>query len=76
MIEVQNLKKTFKITRRQRREMGANAPTGNSIDALTGVTFGCQPGRVFGLLGPNGAGKTTALRIIATMLKPSAMITT
>lgn len=40
--------------------------------ALNGVSFECKPGRIFTLLGPNGAGKTTALRIIATILKPSS----
>jgi sodium transport system ATP-binding protein len=45
---------------------------GNRIVAVDDVTFQCHPGRVFGLLGPNGAGKTTALRLIATMLKPTS----
>jgi ABC-2 type transport system ATP-binding protein len=31
-----------------------------------------QPGEIFGLVGPNGAGKTTTLRILATLLAPSA----
>jgi sodium transport system ATP-binding protein len=31
-----------------------------------------MPGQVYGLLGPNGAGKTTALRILSTVLKPTA----
>ena len=29
-------------------------------------------GEIFGLLGPNGAGKTTALRVVGTMLRPTA----
>jgi len=70
MIEVKNLTKRFSVSRQQRREMGASF-RGSSIDALKEVSFSCRPGRVFTLLGPNGAGKTTALRIIATMLRPS-----
>jgi len=70
MIEVMNLTKQFSVSRQQRREMGP-AFRGSSIDALKDVSFSCKPGRVFTLLGPNGAGKTTALRIIATMLRPS-----
>jgi ABC-2 type transport system ATP-binding protein len=31
-----------------------------------------QEGEIFGLVGPNGAGKTTTLRILATLLLPSA----
>lgn len=71
MIKVDHLTKTFKISRQQRREMGPGF-TGSTIDAVRDVSFTCRPGRVFTLLGPNGAGKTTALRMIATMLKPTA----
>lgn len=40
--------------------------------ALDGISFDAMPGQIYGLLGPNGAGKTTALRILGTVLKPSA----
>lgn len=40
--------------------------------ALDDVSFDCMPGQILGLVGPNGAGKTTALRILATVLKPTA----
>lgn len=40
--------------------------------ALDGVSFDALAGQVFGLLGPNGAGKTTALRILSTLLRPTA----
>jgi sodium transport system ATP-binding protein len=40
--------------------------------ALDRVSFDALPGRIFGLLGPNGAGKTTALRILSTVLRPTA----
>ncbi len=40
--------------------------------ALGGITFRARPGEIFGLLGPNGAGKTTALRILSTVLRPTA----
>ena len=42
------------------------------ISAVTDVSFECRPGAIFGLLGPNGAGKTTTLRILSTVLKPTA----
>jgi sodium transport system ATP-binding protein len=71
MIEVRDVSKTFKLSRQQKREMGRTF-RGETVDAVAGVSFTCRPGRVFGLLGPNGAGKTTALRMIATMLKPSS----
>lgn len=40
--------------------------------AVDKIDFECQKGKVFGLLGLNGAGKTTTLRMMATILKPTA----
>jgi len=42
------------------------------VHAVRGVSFTAQDGRVTGLLGPNGAGKTTTLRMISTLVAPSA----
>jgi ABC-2 type transport system ATP-binding protein len=42
------------------------------VDALKGVDFEVPEGTIFGLLGPNGAGKTTAVRILSTIIKPTA----
>ncbi len=43
-----------------------------TIRAVDDVTFKAHAGEIFGLLGINGAGKTTTLRLLATMLKPTA----
>ena len=40
--------------------------------ALDDATFDVARGEIFGLLGPNGAGKTTTMRILLTLLKPTA----
>jgi len=69
MITVNDLWKTFKLDRQQRKEMPIGIRT---VDAVAGITFTCKPGRIFTLVGPNGAGKTTTLRMVATLLKPSA----
>jgi sodium transport system ATP-binding protein len=42
------------------------------IVALGGISFHAPAGQIYGLLGPNGAGKTTALRILSTVLRPTA----
>jgi daunorubicin resistance ABC transporter ATP-binding subunit len=42
------------------------------VVALDGLELEVQAGTVFGLLGPNGAGKTTLVRILATLLEPTA----
>ena len=40
--------------------------------AVAGVDLSVDAGEIFGIVGPNGAGKTTTLRILATLLLPSA----
>jgi sodium transport system ATP-binding protein len=60
MIEAKGLTKIF-----HHRQRG-------QIRALDNVNLSCQPGRIFGLLGVNGAGKTTCLRLLATILAPTA----
>ncbi len=45
------------------------------FDALTAVdalTLSIEAGEVFGLLGPNGAGKSTAIKMLTTLLPPTA----
>jgi len=42
------------------------------VRAVDGISFGAAEGEVLGLLGPNGAGKTTTLRMLSTVLRPSA----
>lgn len=60
MIDVRRLTKHYSDLRRGR------------FVALCEVSFQAWAGQIFGLLGPNGAGKTTVLRIISTVLRPTA----
>jgi ABC-2 type transport system ATP-binding protein len=40
--------------------------------AVNGVSFTVDEGEIFGLLGPNGAGKSTLIRMLTTLLPPTA----
>ena len=39
-----------------------------SVQAVDGISFRTEGGRIFGLLGPNGAGKSTTIRMIMNIL--------
>jgi len=60
MIDVEGLTKVYQRVR------------GDGAKALDGATFGVPDRAIFGFLGPNGAGKTTTIRILATILPPTA----
>ena len=46
--------------------------TFGDFTAVKGITFSVAPGEVIGLLGPNGAGKSTLIRMMTTLLIPTA----
>ena len=52
---------TDRLTRRYR-----------DLTAVNNLTISMEAGELFGLLGPNGAGKTTVLKMLTTLLPPSA----
>jgi len=42
------------------------------IVAVDGVSLSVSEGEIFGFLGPNGAGKSTTVRMLTTLLRPTA----
>ncbi|MFP8953970.1 ATP-binding cassette domain-containing protein [Natrialbaceae archaeon A-arb3/5] len=45
---------------------------GDGTEAVSGVDLTVDDGEFFGFLGPNGAGKTTVIKVLATLLSPTA----
>ena len=68
MIEIKNLKKVYKLNKKQMEENRTKNPHKVAVDGLSLVA---KPGEIYGILGPNGAGKTTTLRCMATLIKPT-----
>ena len=50
----------------------ARRPATQDVVAVREVSFRAPDGAITGLLGPNGAGKTTTLRMISTLVQPTA----
>ncbi len=68
MIEVTNLTKVYKLSKKKMQELKTKESIKKAAD---GISLTAKPGEIYGLLGPNGAGKTTTLRCIATLLTPT-----
>ena len=63
MIHARGLVQTF-TTKQGRKKV--------EVRAVDGVDLDVAEGEVVGFLGPNGAGKTTTLRMLTTLLRPTA----
>ena len=63
MIRARGLVQTF-TTKQSRKKV--------LVQAVDGVDLDVAEGEVVGFLGPNGAGKTTTLRMLTTLLRPTA----
>ncbi|AGB16813.1 daunorubicin resistance ABC transporter ATP-binding subunit [Halovivax ruber XH-70] len=51
---------------------GLEVTYGDGTEAVRGIDMTVASGEFFGFLGPNGAGKTTAIKVLATLLSPTA----
>lgn len=69
MIEVKELTKIYKLSKKQMTNMKTKKNTKVAVD---NVSFTANDGEILGILGPNGAGKTTTLRCMTTLLSPTA----
>jgi len=69
VVRAEGLKKTFTLSKKQRRIEKTND---SRKVAVNGLSFTARKGEIYGLLGPNGAGKTTTLRMLSTLIKPDA----
>jgi ABC-2 type transport system ATP-binding protein len=56
-------------TRQLRKRFRSRKET---VEAVKGVDIDIEPGELVAFLGPNGAGKTTTLRMLTTLLPPTA----
>ncbi len=65
-VEVIDLRRIFKST------SGVIKRTTKEIVAVDGISFDVHEGELYGLLGPNGAGKTTTVKMLTTLLIPTA----
>ena len=62
----EDLTRVFRVRKREARGQV------REIVALDRVNVAIARGELFGVLGPNGAGKTTLIKILATLLSPTA----
>ncbi len=66
MVQVQELKRVYTSTQ------GFLKQKKRETLAVDGISFEVNQGELFGMLGPNGAGKTTTIKMLTTLLLPSA----
>jgi ABC-2 type transport system ATP-binding protein len=70
VIEVDELTRTFRSGRGLVRRL--RGQPAKETQAVRGISFTVERGELFGLLGPNGAGKTTTIKMLITLLLPTA----
>ena len=76
VISVKNLKKSFRIYKKEEGVMGSIKSLFNrkyeDVNAVNDISFEIQKGEFIGFIGPNGAGKTTTLKMLIGLLYPTS----
>jgi ABC-2 type transport system ATP-binding protein len=74
LIELKNISKTYKISKREKGFFGALkslfARKYEHKQALKDASFSIKEGEIVGYIGPNGAGKSTTIKIMSGILTP------
>ena len=75
-IELKEVCKTFRVTRKQKGIAGALRglvrPDRREVHAVRDVSFSIEPGELVGFIGPNGAGKSTTIKMLSGILYPTS----
>lgn len=76
LIEVSNVNKTFRVSKRKAGIPGmvANlfAPKYEIKQAVSDISFSIEQGEMVGFIGPNGAGKSTTIKMLSGILYPDS----
>jgi ABC-2 type transport system ATP-binding protein len=67
-----NVVEAVELRRTYRTSTGSLRRRSVEVEAVRGVSFEIREGELFGLIGPNGAGKTTTIKMLITLLIPTA----
>ena len=80
MLEVKDLRKTFKVARREGGFKEAVKALFHreyeEIRALDGISFSIGDGEMVGYIGPNGAGKSSTIKVLSGILTPDSGVCT
>lgn len=76
IVEVKNISKQFKVTKRENGNIlnalkSIYSKEYDIIDAVKNVDFAIEQGEIRGLIGPNGAGKSTTIKMMCGILYPT-----
>lgn len=73
-IEVKNVSKSFKVSKRAKGIPGTIAnlfvPKYEEKQAVKDISFAIEQGEMVGFIGPNGAGKSTTIKMLSGILYP------